>query len=193
MRVTENNFEAVLKKIKRYTDSYKMYRFEKTHVDGEIISERLYSSIRLEYEWGNEGKRRLAFKHHCSFIEVVKHKFRIDYENGTLNGVDHKIYQESKPLIRVGIGADAAIIIDDGDSVSFLPFNMGFIIRTDNKRTRFDGPLHMYTNTFIPSFKNSIFDINEEVEKREMEEEKYNEMYDSVPADWDEDDEGWDW
>lgn len=185
MIVTKNNLEKVLRRIQKFTNNYKMYEFCKCHTDGSLIWENIYSSIRFTPTYNEDtGKVKKKFIRQTEFVKAIKHPHCDDYDK-----------DEMRPLICLGTGPDEALIIREGDAVIFhllKPF--GFTIFTNNNFTRItdDCPLYIYKNTFIPSFKNPIFDINEEVEKRELEEEDLNEL-DYEDYSYDDEDEEDEW
>lgn len=190
--VNENNFEEILNRLSEVCSKYLMATSYKVY-DSNMKEEKEYRRPFIKiYRDINviEGKRNYKIKKKIkialskSFIDVEKHRFRIQYEEGILSNYDSNLYNEMKPLIFVDLGYGRTMTINDGDIVEFLPFG-GFSIYTDNKFTSINGPLTIYKHSFFPCKK--IKDLSKERDKRakEWEEEAtldmlYYEDYDPI-------------
>lgn len=188
--ITEDNFEKVLEKLRKICDKYKMLEFYRAL--SEDLTEVKWKStpigfqIELDKEWiDNNGEYRYRVKKkffmHNKYICVTKHHFRKDYETNKESYNAKYMYPEMKSLIQLNLSASCALVIREGDKIQFLPFG-GFIIWTNNDYTRFDNPLTIYKNIYIPDFiKGKIKNLEQEkvIRKKEREEDAawWNEQY----------------
>lgn len=190
--VTEDNFEEVIKMMKRTAYRYKFNNWYKCKwiSDSEVISDYpgitfCWYTISKPVKIKNGSRkvkfvRRPSFIMNNTFLEVRKHHLRKDYdkfidipENQRTfeQKYDIKNYLLYRPLIWVGTGVFNEITLHEGDRIHILPFNMGYTFITDNLDTeQTKSPTMEFYNTFIRiPFKRINFQslLNERREEEE--------------------------
>lgn len=175
--VTEENFSKILEKIQKVCNKYKMLKFYRV-LSEDMVEQKEYrnNSIGIRYdfkeykdrngEWNLKKKRKLYY--HSSYVRVSKHHFRKEFEENK-NTFNVKQYLEMKPLIHLDLSGSSALVIHEGDKVQFLPFG-AFVVWTDDDYTRFEKPLSIYKDIFVPDIINGkIENLNKENDKRNKE------------------------
>lgn len=182
--VTEENFHGVLERLQKICNKYKMMEFYRVYSEDmkeDKSCRRNSIGIHTSYKRKNnktfDVKKIHKFYKANRFIDVYKHRFRKDYEEGNKKSLNYDIYLKMKSLVYLDIGDGRALVISDGDKVEFLPFG-GFTVWTDDSYIQREGqPLHLYKQTFIPDITSKIMDIDEERKDRAEEWEKLNDFY----------------
>lgn len=188
--VTEENFNEVLSKIQSICNKYKMFEFyrvlsedmteKKQYRNNSIGFRRKIRKYTDSYGEGNY-KKVWEFFAQNEYVRVTKHQFREAFENNEDSYDAKYAYPKTKPLIYLDLSGGSALVISDGDKIQFLPFG-GFIVWTDNDFIRFDDPLTIYKNIFVPDMIYGKIDNLEEensIRDSEWEEEErwWNEQY----------------
>lgn len=180
--ITEENFESVMKKLQKICNKHKMIRNYRVLTESgkekkEFRSNGIGIVKRCTYDKEHDSymnKRSLVIN--SSFLEVTKHHFREAFESNS-DSFDCASYESMHSLIHASMNASSALVLSVGDKIKFLPFGM-FITWTDDDFTRFEKPLTIYKETFIPHFiSGKIEDVNAEITKREEEIKKENDWW----------------
>lgn len=182
--VTEENFNRVLETLQKVCNKHKMFRFYRV-LSEDMTEQKEYRRNpigfrtkikKCNYRNGKwKYKRVKRFFSYSNYVRVTKHHFREAFEYNK-NSYDAKYsYPKMKSLIHLDLSGFSALVISEGDKIQFLPFG-GFIVWTDNDYTRFENPLVIYKEIFIPNFfRGKIVDLEEENATRDMEWEKEEE------------------
>lgn len=180
--VTEKNFSEVLSKIQRTCNKYKMFSFYRVFSE-DMKEQKKYRSNSIGFisevksykdkngEWNY--KRVKKFSAYSKYIRATKHHFREAFELNEDSYDAKYAYPKMKSLIHLDLSGSSALVISDGDKVQFLPFG-GFIVWTDDNFTRFENPLTIYKNIFVPDIMNGMIENLEEensIRDREWEED----------------------
>lgn len=164
--LTEENYEDILKKIKKTTNNYRMLtRFQvfKEDLDHEEKQYRrgfLLKSFRCVQKNG-----WIVMKHNFHklnfFIKATEHFFKVAYDENP-ESFDGNMYIKMHSLIHMSMGVDSALVLGLGDSIMFLPFG-GFVVYTSDSFIHFAyEPLTIYKETFIPDYLFGKIDFNKE-------------------------------
>lgn len=202
--VTEENFEEILAKLIKLSHKFKFLRTYRTRriVDDTIYHQsnpvRIHQKIVRNPKTG-EYKKRHTLSINSMFLEIEKHRFRIEYEK-SISGDNSaskfmvKYYDDMKSLIWIGMDPSSALVLDTGSKITFFPF--GFKIDDD-------GDAHIprecyYTDTFVANIFSKP-NIDAEIASRRKQEEEDAIAYASEiedrfeDTDSYEDDHDWEW
>lgn len=172
--VTEENFNKVLERLQKICNKYKMFEFYRVFTEN-MEEQKQYRMNAIGFrdsvknntdENGNwTCKKVKEFFSYNKYVRVTKHHFREEFEQGK----DTYNYSKMKSLIHIDLSGSSALVISEGDRVQFLPFG-GFVVWTDDDFTRFENPLTIYKNIYIPDyFKGKIINLEEENATRDKE------------------------
>lgn len=207
--VTEKNFESIMKQMKMITDKYmliELYDFIK-HDDNSknntsfkginLVKHHFYKTIKKNGNViGHKYKIKYKLLVNNIFMNVKKHRCRWVYENEALNQIDIKYYIKHKPLIACEIGSNIVIVLNKGSLITFLPFNIGFILhdKLPHLYNRDKGikinPIHIHVYIINPFHKIDYF---EEIKKRDNEAILLENQLREIEDDDDHYDEDFDW
>ena len=180
IEVTEDNFESIMKRLQKICNKHKMIKFYKVFKENnKEQKEYRNSGIRIDkhYVGGIDNlKRKYKLVIEASFIKVTKHHFREAYESEE-KSYESDLYNKMHSLIHMDTNCASVVVLSVGDKIRFLPFGI-FNTWTDDDYTRFENPLTIYKETFVPYyFKGKIDNLDNEIKKREEQWEKENEWW----------------
>lgn len=188
--VTEENFSEVLSKIQSICNKYKMFEFYRVFSE-DMKEQKQYRNNPIgfrheikEYTDGNgewNYKKVWKFFARNKYVRATKHHFREAFEKNEDSYDAKYAYPKMKSLIHLDLSGSSALVISDGDKIQFLPFG-GFVVWTDDDYTKFDKPLTIYKNIFVPDILNGKIDnldAENSIRDSEWEEEArwWNEQY----------------
>ena len=186
--VTERNFEEILGRLQKICNNnrmltkYQVFKGDLKHEEKEMKHSSFGWIDTLE-KIGNgmfDYKQVKKYEIHDTFFKVEKHRFRQEYDDGTIEGYNLKLYKEFKSYISMLYDSCCTLVISDGDKITFTT-DGGAIIYTTDRHTRFDEskPITIYKETLIPNringkINNLKLEINRLNEEREKECEFWN-------------------
>lgn len=180
MIITEQNYESILNRIKKFTDKYFMLEKYDVFIDNKKTKDnsRFYFNIDdFFYEKNGKYKRHKKIYFRKIFIEAVEHHFRKSYLGTSeimfisddakdyYNKINRELYEEYKSVILLSKGIGEGIPLSIGDKVRFDPF--GFTIFQNDHDTK-----TVYKYSFIIFSK--INDTDELIRKRRELEENFS-------------------
>ena len=118
IKITDENYEEILKKIQKRCNKRKMFESEYIYENGKLAKK--YTALDLYKELHNINK--------CStFILAEKHFLREKYENKSLRDLEVTVFKKYRPYMQLDLGENGCLAINKNSRIKFTWFG-GFYI-----------------------------------------------------------------
>lgn len=185
--VSEENYKEILQKIKKTTSKFHMHELRYADKDnGKKGKKFVLSSFNICKGWSKKRQKGvMKIYNHPKYIDVSEHIFKRDYDlykegkKPTSPWFSHWDYERMKCLIHLDIGIDQAIVLCEGDKITFNPFGWFTI-----SQKMFIDDRMLYFN-FIPYIFKKVENAEEIISNRREREAALNEKYMNEDLDYD--------